>query len=137
MKTKVLVAKEIDIRLIKLSLPVRYDDDDMPFDFPFRTGDLWEVTVDIDTGKIQEWPEGVEHDLSMKVCDCGTYALYEICENGTPRHVACIEEDYVPHGVVPGKYGDYVELDIKGDGTIANWPKKPKFKQFFKMNADE
>jgi hypothetical protein len=30
-------------------------------------------------------------------------------------------QDYVPHEIVPGEYGDYVELEINSDGAIDNW----------------
>ena len=45
--------------------------------------------------------------------------------------VGSMEQEYVPHGVVPGEYGDYIHLNIDSDGTIANWPKKPNVKAFF------
>jgi hypothetical protein len=127
MKFTITKPVEIEITYVELDLPVKYDDEDMPADFPFRTGDRWNVTVEIETGKILNWPHGVTHDLYMKVTDCGTYRLSD------PQHVehAAIEANYVPHGVVPGDYGDYVELKIDANGIITNWPKRPDVSAFF------
>lgn len=108
-----------NIAAVKILVPVNYGEDDMPNDFPHRHGDMWDVTINADTGQIRDWPAGVEHKLHMKVTDCGTYTL--LGDDG--RALFCIEQDYVPHGVVPGEYGDYVILDIGPDGVIRNWPK--------------
>lgn len=131
MKATVTLQKEVDIVLVGIEVAVRYGDEDMPYDFPFRKGEMWEVVVDMDSGKILDWPEGVEHELHMKVCDCGIYRLMD----ADRRVIGSIEQNYVPHGVVPGDYGDYIILDIKGDGTIANWPKSPDVSAFFQIEG--
>lgn len=129
MKATVTRPVEIDIKFVRIAVPVNYGEEDMPKDFPFRDreNDIWDVTVDIDTGKIENWPAGVEHDLHMKVCDGGSYWLLD----DKKSIVGCIDTDYVPHGVVPGEYGDYIVMQIKSDGTIANWPKWPNVSSFF------
>lgn len=127
MKVTVTKPVEIDVKFVRMSVAVRYDEDDMPNDFPFRKGDVWDITIDIDTGKIENWPAGVEHELYMKVCDQGSYWLLD----SDRSMVGWIDEDYVPNDVVPGDYGDYIDMKIKGDGTIENWPKKPDVSAFF------
>ena len=127
MKTTIKVEKEVDIKTVKMSVAVRYEEEDMPNDFPFRTGDMWSVEIDIDKGQILEWPEGVEHNLHMKVTDNGSYYLYDIYGD----LVASIEDNYVPNGLIPGSYGDYIEMEIDANGIIKNWPKHPSFKDFF------
>ncbi len=52
----------------------------------------------------------------MKVCDEGVYTLLSDGKEVATR------DGYVPHGVVPGEYGDYVILNIASDGKITNWP---------------
>lgn len=134
MKTTVLRPTEITITHIKLTLPVRYKEEDIPNDFPLRSGDVWQAMVNIDTGVIHDWPKGKSGTLEMKVCDEGTYTLYsDLVPNGVKRftEVAKIEQDYVPHGVVPGESGDYVHLTIDANGCITNWPKKPDVSAFF------
>lgn len=128
MKTKVRIEKEVDIKRIHMDLAVRYEEEDMPNDYPFRRYDTWSIDVDIDSGQIKDWPSGIPaRQLYMKVTDNGAYYLYD--EHGT--ELASIEDDYVPHGVVPGEFGDYIEFNIDENGRITNWPKRPKFDDFF------
>ena len=133
MKATVMKPVELDIRSIALDLPVYYDDEDMPLEFPHRDGNRWCVEVLIDSGQILNWPEGVEHDLYMKVCDGGTYILLDADD----EEAGAIRENYVPHGVVPGAYGDYVHLEIGGDGVIKNWPSEPSVEEFFSVSDDD
>lgn len=127
MKATVTRQVEINVKYIRIIVPVRYDDEDMPYDFPFRkNNDLWDVLIDIETGKIQDWPEGYEYGLYMKVCDSGLYYLLDYAFEPISEL-----QDYVPHGIVPGDHGDYIDLKIGKDGTISNWPKKPDVSEFF------
>lgn len=126
MITKIRCTKEVELKHIEIEVNVRYGEEDMPNDFPFRKGDLWQVIVDIDSGKIVNWPVGVSGDVYMKVCDEGCYRLLD----ADGKTVLSIEQNYVPHGIVPGKYGDYIDLKINGDGVITNWPKKPNLDDF-------
>lgn len=129
MKAKVLIETVVDVAFIRVKLPVRYGEEDIPNTFPLRTGNTWESTIDVDTGKIVGWPEGNSQlSLYMKVCDEGVYEL--VNRNG--ETIAKLEGEYVPHCIVPGEYGDYVDLSIAPDGTILNWPKHPTVGQFFK-----
>jgi len=137
MKVTVKRPQEITVTHIKITLPVNYGEEDIPNDFPLRKGDMWQAMVNIDTGKIENWPEHPrfqECSLHMKVCDGGTYTLYSYFEDHWDK-VSKREQEYVPNGVVPGTYGDYVELDIK-NGIITNWPKKPDLRAFFEMEDD-
>ena len=127
MKTKIKVEKEVDVKRVRMDVAVRYDDEDMPYDFPFRTNDMWLVTIDIDSGQIVDWPKGIAHDLYMKVTDNGSYYLMD--DEGNT--VASIEDNYVPNSLIPGEYGDYIDLKIDENGIIKNWPKKPSFEDFF------
>lgn len=127
MKAKIPTTIEVNITHILLELAIRYGDEEMPNDFPLREGDLWKAKVEIDTGRILDWPAGRSADLHLKVCDEGTYTLLD--ENG--KLLAKLENEYVPHGVVPGSYGDYVEFTINEDGIITNWRKKPDVSDFF------
>lgn len=130
MKAKVKIETEIEIQLIKMSLHIRHvggDDGDIPEDFPLLTGSTWSASVEIDTGRIVNgWPRGRSENLYAKVCDGGVYTLYSL--GGV--EIATLH-DYVPHGVVPGEYGDYVDLKINSEGVITNWPKNPDVSEFF------
>ena len=126
MKTEITVKKEVDIKFVDLEVAVRYEEEDMPIDFPGREGDLWCARITVDTGMIEGWPEGLEADLHMKICDEGTYRIID--DKG--EIIASIENDYVPNSLIPGSYGDYIEMKIDGTGRITNWPKHPTFEEF-------
>jgi hypothetical protein len=127
MKTRRTIEQEIDVATIRIEVAVRYEEEDIPNDFPFRDGSMWCADVDMDTGKITDWPQGKAGTLSMKVCDQGTYTLFDRAGNELAR----LENDYCPNRVVPGEYGDYINLEIDATGTITNWIKKPDFGAFF------
>ena len=87
---------------------------------PFRDGDLWSFRIELATGKVCNWPEGVTARIHYKVCDAGHYWLAH--ENGT--RLARWSGHYVPgqflcHG--DQGYGDYIILTIDGDGQIASY----------------
>ena len=122
------VEVSVDVRRVRLELPVRYWEEDIPNDFPFRQGDTWTAEVEVDTGKVVGWPQGKSGALHMKVCDEGTYTLLD----GKGQAIAKIEQNYAPNKAVPGCYGDYVELDINEHGVVTNWYKNPDFSAFFR-----
>ena len=131
MKVKVKVEKEIEVTHIRITLPVRYGTEDILNDFPLRNGEVWQAMVEMDTGRILDWPDDPRFQqchLEMKVVDEGTYILYDYSSDDF-EEVAKLQ-DYVPHGVVPGEWSDYVYLDID-KGVITNWPKKPDLDAFF------
>lgn len=113
MKLTVLKRTEIEAAAIEIDAPVRYGDEDIPYDAPGRVGDRWRATVDLDTGRIRNWP-GVPLDLYMKVCDEGVYRLLD-SEGRELARVAC----YVPACIPEG--GDYLSLNIDEDGTVKHW----------------
>lgn len=126
MKTTIKVKKEIEVKYVQLEVPVKYDDEDMPFDFPFRDGDIWSPLIDIDNGKIIDYEYSERWPLHMKITDGGSYYLLD--EN--KELLLKIEDDYVPNRLIPGSYGDYIEMNILPDGKIENWYKKPSLKDF-------
>lgn len=130
MKITVKLPREIEISHVRIQAPVSYGE--MPNDFPFRKGDEWDVTIDIDTGKILNWPEGRSETLHLTVNDAGTYTLLD----REWKPLATRKQNYVPHGVIPGQFGDTIEITIRPDGVIAEWPKKPDVDQFFADSED-
>lgn len=108
---------EANISTVWLSLAVRYEEEDMPNDYPHRQDDVWTIEVDANCGQILNWPKGVApREISMKVCDLGTYVLRD--ESGECVHR--IENGYVP-SFIPGEDGDYVNFLIDENGVITNW----------------
>jgi hypothetical protein len=127
MEIEMMMPTKVNVTHVRVEIAVRYDEEDIPNDFPLRDGDMWNATIEIDTGKILNWPVGKSGDMHMKVCDEGSYFLL----NEKGETIVSIEEDYVPNRLIPGEYGDYVELKINEEGIITNWPKSPSVEDFF------
>jgi hypothetical protein len=118
MKITVIRPVEIDVAFIEMTLPIRYGEEDMPNDFPLRTGDVWQAVVDISTGIIIGWPIGTTGEFNLKVDDDGVYLLIDADGNEIARR-----EDYVPD-VISRDFANNVHLIIDANGVITNWPKE-------------
>lgn len=130
MKVTILVEKEFEARYLTMSVAVRYEEENMPADYPFRNGDMWEPTIDIDTGQIVNFPGYNPLDLHMKVCDQGAYNIKDYSDE-----VFLMIDGYVPNNLVPGSNGDYIEMKINSQGLIENWPKNPNLDDFINNDA--
>jgi hypothetical protein len=42
---------------------------------PLKESDLWKPVIELATGRVLEWPEGIRADIHYKVCDQGEYWL--------------------------------------------------------------
>lgn len=119
MKIRISKPIEHDVFYVGLEVPVNYDEEDMPNDFPGRLGNLWKARIAISNGDLwlydgYRFPP-ISRELYMKVVDSGTYSLLN-----PPCEEIIYRECGVP-GFFPGDhYGDYLILDIK-DGRIVNW----------------
>ena len=142
------------VKFLELKLPVRYEDEDMPYDMPFRHNNTFNIIYDIKTGdihnfnktnidiyKIIEWNKKVDRVCAnlleddyifqlnyMKVTDEGSYYLLD--KNLYIVH--SLVKEYVPDShSVEGKYGDYIhiEIDFK-NGKILNLKENATFKEF-------
>ena len=131
MKARIKIVKEVELVAIVINISPRYigdgDDDDMPTDFPLLNENktAWIACVDIDTGKIHDWPDGDAREMHVKVCDAGTYKLFD--DEG---NVVAEKQGYVP-SIVPNDYGDYVVLSINENGVITNWDSSASIDDFF------
>ena len=132
MKVAIPITKEVELKKVRVTIPIMYGDEDTPYDLPLRVGDIWKADIDIDTGVIEGWPIGDNQPMRLfsKVVDRGTYELFD----DTGEMVLSIYEDYVPNGLIPGNYGDYVDLEIDETGRITNWPTDPNFERFLPEN---
>jgi hypothetical protein len=124
-KVNLEVKKEVDIKFVKISIPIC--EKDVSHDFPLEFDDVWIGVVDIETGVVQYWEEGCEGTLYAKVVDRGSYSLMDANENEI-----CVFEGYVPNQLLPPikGYGDYIELIIDENGKITNWYEKPSLEDF-------
>lgn len=126
MQIEITRREKVDVRYLKVDADVRYwedatvngeTDNDGKL-IPCRFGNSWAPVIDLETGFIQDWPEGTTAEVHYKVCDAGVYTLLDadMCA------VKSID-GYVPDILSPGEpgWGDYIILSIDGDGKIACW----------------
>ena len=125
MKAKFTVTKEFDVEYLFVEAGVRYWEDgvingveDKDGNIPCRDGDCWKPLININTGKIINWTQGVRANIHYKVCDNGTYKLLD-------ANMELIKKirDYVPKMLSPKEegWGDYIIMDIDADGQIKDW----------------
>jgi len=116
-------------RFIEVHAGVRYWEDgtlngvqDDDGKMPLRQGEDWCPTIELETGRVLDWPTGLEADVHYKVCDDGFYWLL----NANRKRLA-MKEGYVPRFLAVGTngYGDYIIFKIGGDGLIPGW-KRPE-----------
>ena len=85
--------------------------------------DYLELVIDIDEGKVLNWPEGFCLNTHYKSCDDGEYSFLD--EN--MNEVVNITEEYEQYDVPSffsiedEGYGDYAHMNIKGNGTIEHF----------------
>ena len=89
-------------------------------------GLYWSPVIELDSGRIINWTDGVAASVCIKVCDNGRYLLLD----ANKRAIYSRDDEYVPeaylvHSIEPG-YGDYIQFDVGKDGEILNY-KKPHF----------
>ncbi len=120
-------SQDVAVKYLLADMEVRYwedgringevDDDDDP-KMPLVSGNSWILQIDLETGKVTNWPEGVEAKTHYKVCDAGCYKLLN-----EDMKVVAEAYGYVPRmlAIDSSGFGDYVTLTIDGTGQIQNW----------------
>ena len=101
----------------KKKLPFVYRED-----IGYKPSDYWNITIDVNTGKVKDWPKNFCLSTHFKVCDDGLYQVIDtegniIWDSMETRYY------YVPDFLAIGDegYGDYMYLDIDKDGYIKDW----------------
>lgn len=133
MKATLKVDKEFEFKTVQVEAGARYWEDttvDGVEDvngglIPCRVRDNWCPEIDLETGIILNWKQGVKAEVHYKVCDAGTYYLKD-----TSGNIVMKKEGYVP-GFFPGEhFGDYIIMDIDESGKITNW-ENPDYEDSF------
>lgn len=86
---------------------------------PLKVGSLWKPIIELETGRVLEWPQGTMADIHYKVCDQGEYWI----EDADGERLKW-KGSYVPSDLlcVGGNgYGDYIILKISAAGIIEGW----------------
>jgi hypothetical protein len=119
-------------KFIEVHAAVRYWEDgwlngkqDTEGTVPLRVGEDWRPTIELATGRVLDWPEGLVLRTCYKVCDAGEYWLLE----ADRKRIAKWKRSYVPEQFLDqaggGLVGDYIVLDIGGDGLVKGWKVPP------------
>lgn len=134
MKIELTVKKEFDVKFLHVIAEVMYwedaivngkEDDENNIKMPCSDGNTWNPIIELETGRIINWEIGNTASVHYKVCDAGVYTLTDSENNEVVK-----KDGYVPNCMSPKSngYGDYIIMDIDGDGMIANW--KPDLSDF-------
>lgn len=118
---------KVNVEFLEVEAYVRHWEDatlngvtDSKRDIPLRQGEYWVPVINLRTGVIKDWPDGVTASVHYKVCDSGEYWF----QDATGQRVAKWRGSYVPDEFLcPNEsgYGDYIILKIDGHGTIDGW----------------
>ncbi len=111
-----------------------YDEQTNPI--PFFQNGRWNVTIELSTGKVLDWPEGTTAHVFYKVCDQGQYWLLDEQQQIIAKFDDYGESgnDHIEHGddrmtYVPDNilcpeesgYGDYIDLNVDASGLVQQW----------------
>ncbi len=151
MKIKILTEKEIEVKFMKCEIEVfpedaivngECDDEDkclMPFLEKCGTDSfLWKPVIDIDEGKIVNWPNGTTAKTNYKSVDYNKIYFYNEKEkliswfSKEEQEEVNVYEGYVPEilDCVGDGYGDYVQMKIDENGYINNFDKEDIYQIF-------
>ena len=119
MKITVNRPTEVEIGSIRIIVLLPYRNEVMPNDYPHLKDDVWDITIDVDTGKIQNWPKGIPaRDIFTGVFGEGEY----IVNDPTGAEIWRRDHGCVPHFIpVNRENGEHLDFLINGRGRITNW----------------
>ena len=106
MKAKIKVTKEVMVQDVTMVFPSREDEGNRNY------GSMYFLNVCVDTGLVHNWHKNRPKKIFEKVCDAGIYELFDESDDSLAR----LEGEEVPHGLIPGDYGEYIELHIDENG---------------------
>lgn len=89
---------------------------------PFVVDGRWKPVIDIEAGTVVDWPEGMTASIHFKVCDDGEYWLSSDGKDKIQKWADYyVPNDFLCHG--DNGYGDYIILNVSGDGKIEKYRK--------------
>ena len=131
---KVTVYKPVELEIHTVRIEVELHDDvseSLPKHLFNDDGEL-DLLIEVDTGKVVSWQGSEPVHIHDKVRDNGVYTLF----GSDGLEVVKIDNYSVPNNLIPGDYGDYINLEINSDGFVTNWPKYPSVLEFFPEKDD-
>lgn len=96
--------------------------------------DCWEPIINIDTGIIINWEQGVEAKIHYKSCDDN-----EITVTDEYDEIYYEYQGYVPKILSPVEegWGDYVIFHVLPNGQIENWKSELIYELFDRQNFNK
>lgn len=132
MKVEVYKPVELEIHTVRIEVELHDDvSESLPKHLFNDDGEL-DLLIEVDTGKVVSWQGSEPVNIHDKVRDNGVYTLF----GSDGLEVVKIDNYYVPNNLIPGDYGDYINLEINSDGFVTNWPKYPSVLEFFPEKDD-
>lgn len=132
MKVTVYKPVELEIHTVKIEVELHDDvSESLPKHLFNDDGEL-DLLIEVDTGKVVSWQGSEPVNIHDKVRDNGVYTLF----GSDGLEVVKIDNYSVPNNLIPGDYGDYINLEINSDGFVTNWPKYPSVLEFFPEKDD-
>lgn len=131
MKVTVYKPVELEIHTVKIEVELHDDvSESLPKHLFNDDGEL-DLLIEVDTGKVVSWQGSEPVNIHDKVRDNGVYTLF-----GSDGLEVVKIDNSVPNNLIPGDYGDYINLEINSDGFVTNWPKYPSVLEFFPEKDD-
>lgn len=120
--------KEVEFKYLQVDVDPRYwedaeingESDEDGDNVPFKVGSQWQPLIDLESGSVVNWPNGVNASFHFKVCDEGEYYLLDESKEIVATH----NNHYVPDGVLcygDNGYGDYIIFSVYENGKIINY----------------
>jgi hypothetical protein len=109
-------------------------------DIGYGTNDYLELTIDLNNGKVLNWKDGFCLKTHYKVCDDSEYIFLDKDTEEVVNITKEYNQYYVPDflSLEDEGYGDYVYLNINGDGTIEHFERMKKLiKEYFENVNNE
>lgn len=100
----------------------------------YGDSDYWEIIIDLDNGKILDWPNNISIRTHYKVCDDGEYIFLDENKEEVVNITDKYDQYYVPDflAIEDDGWGDYVYLNIDNQGNIEHFDiMKEKIEEYF------
>lgn len=104
-----------------------------------KPDDYWELLIDLNEGKVINWPKGFCIKTYFKVCDDGEYVFLDEGKNEVINITESFDQCYVPDflALEDSGYGDYVIINIDENGKIEHFDRmKNRINEYFKDLED-
>ncbi|HFC8533082.1 TPA: hypothetical protein ACFRHF_001831 [Neisseria lactamica] len=130
MQVEVYKPTKLDIHSVRIEVELHDDvSENLPKHLFNDDGEL-DLLIEVDTGKVVSWQGDEPVVIHDNIYNNGIYTLFDKSGN----EVGKIDNYYVPYDLIPGKKGEYINLDISADGVVTNWPDTPNVYEFFNLD---